>query len=191
MNWWDRFLFRDRGIVPTKRLLVVLVVLSVALIVAAIFLDLSWPFVFAVNGMAIAASLLDLFFSPRKREVQIQREVVPELERDASYEIKLKVANQSAHICRFRFVDSLPQTFHRPFPLGGTVKGGSAVEVKYETNAPVRGNYSLDKLYFRYGSSLGLWEKQVTVTLEAQVKVIPDLTDVKSYLEDAQRFFNV
>src|SRR5690625_1701129 len=37
-------------------------------------------------------------------------------------------------------------------------------------------------------SSLGLWAKQLTVPARKNVKVIPDLTEVRAYLQDAQRF---
>ena len=46
----------------------------------------------------------------------------------------------------------------------------------------------LSKLYFRYTSRFGLWAKQQTIELVDSVKVIPDLTETKHYLGNAQRF---
>ena len=46
----------------------------------------------------------------------------------------------------------------------------------------------LSSLYFRYTSHFGLWEKQLTIELVDSIKVIPDLTETKQYLGNAQRF---
>ncbi|WP_143521177.1 DUF58 domain-containing protein, partial [Pseudomonas sp. 2995-1] len=57
-----------------------------------------------------------------------------------------------------------------------------------ETEASVRGKYQIDRLYLRYTSNLGLWEKQKAFQLNDTVKVIPNLSSVKDYLENAQQF---
>ncbi|RKJ08596.1 DUF58 domain-containing protein, partial [Butyricicoccus sp. 1XD8-22] len=88
----------------------------------------------------------------------------------------------------FAFVDDLPQTFKRPFPVKGIGRKEAVTEVSYVTSAPVRGDYGVTKLYFRYKSVLGLWEKQKTTKIPQALKVIPDMTGTKQYLKDAQRF---
>ncbi|WP_369690699.1 hypothetical protein [Neobacillus fumarioli] len=60
--------------------------------------------------------------------------------------------------------------------------------VTYQTKTYERGKYDIQKLYIRYTSRLGLWEKQLTVEWRDSVKVIPDLTDTKQYLANAQAF---
>lgn len=62
------------------------------------------------------------------------------------------------------------------------------MKITYETTAADRGKYAINKLYFRYRSLFGLWEKQTTVELPDTIKVIPDLTETKQYLENAQQF---
>ncbi|MCH1626697.1 DUF58 domain-containing protein [Fredinandcohnia quinoae] len=110
------------------------------------------------------------------------------MERGIAYEAEIHVKNDSDYNFSFRIVDGLPQSFERPFPLSGEVSKDSTTAIKYETKAPVRGDYEIKKLYFRYKSSLGLWEKQMTAEIIDSVRVIPDLSETRQYLENAQKF---
>ncbi|WP_244895436.1 DUF58 domain-containing protein [Evansella clarkii] len=186
-NLWGRFLFRDRGVLPALNLLIAAIVLSF-IIIAAAFAGVPWVFIISGNLLLLAVSLLDLLFSPGKKDVGIRRIMAEELERGKDYSVKLEIDNHSPYDCQFTITDGLPQSFKRPFPLRGTAEGRKKTAIIYETRAPVRGDYEINKLYIRYKSRLGLWEKQLSSDIQCQVKVIPDLTDVKEYLENAQRF---
>lgn len=138
--------------------------------------------------MIILLSFIDLLYSPRNNELTFSRVVQNDLERGQMYNVEVHVENKSSHFMHFRFVDDLPQTFSRPFPVSGTAPAREVKQITYETSATVRGNYKLEKLYVRYTSQFGLWEKQMTVNLEDSIKVIPDISEVKSYLHNAQQF---
>ncbi|MGG3933049.1 DUF58 domain-containing protein [Schinkia azotoformans] len=187
MNLWDRFLFRDRGIIPTKRLLFIVLVYSVVLIIGTLF-AISWTFVIIFNIIILFVTLFDLFFSAKKKQISFNRKIVEEMERGISYMVEIKIKNNSSHSLKFRFVDGIPQSFRNHFPIYGKVSGNEKERVIYETTALIRGQYELEKLYFRYTSVFGLWEKQITAALPYSVKVIPDLTETKQYLENAQQF---
>ncbi|WML31307.1 DUF58 domain-containing protein [Neobacillus sp. OS1-32] len=184
---WARFLFQDKGILPTKRLLFVYVILTAALAIATVG-GLSWWYVLTINIVVFLVSLADLFFSPKKSQLKFNRIVPEEMERGLSYAVTIKVDNSSAYTVSYRFIDSLPQSFVRPFPVRGTIAKDSLVKIDYDTTAADRGKYEVNKLYFRYRSLFGLWEKQTTVELPQTVKVIPDLTETRQYLENAQKF---
>ncbi|WP_237389635.1 DUF58 domain-containing protein [Bacillus sp. USDA818B3_A] len=184
---WARFLFQDRGILPAKRFLFVYLTISLLLVISSVF-GLSWTFVISFNLLTVCISLLDLLFSPSKRELSFKRTIPKELERGITYPIDLEVSNASTYPLFYRVVDGLPQSFDRPFPLKGEIPKDSVAVITYHTTAFVRGNYEVHKLYFRYGSRFGFWEKQTTVELTESVKVIPDLTETKQYLENAQSF---
>ena len=186
-SWWARFLFQDKGVLPTKRLLLVFVLLTIVLGISTVW-EISWGLVLAANFIVFIASLLDLFFSPSKKQLFFQRTISGEFERGITYPVTIEVQNTSSYSFSYRMVDDLPQTFKRPFPIFGSIPKESAVEISYETTANVRGKYEMNKLYFRFMSLLGLWEKQVTVELRDEVKVIPDLTETKQYLENAQKY---
>ncbi|WP_235846855.1 DUF58 domain-containing protein [Neobacillus soli] len=186
-NWWDRFLFRDSGVLPTKRLMLIFIILSLMLLIGTAW-DISWGSLITINIGVFFLSLLDLQFSPKKKQLSFKRTLSEEMERGISYTGQIEVRNISNHPFSYRMIDGLPQSFEIPFPIGGVVPRDSIIEVTYETTADERGKYEINKLYFRYTSLLGLWEKQKTVELIDTVRVIPDLTETKQYLENAQKF---
>ncbi|MGN7400235.1 DUF58 domain-containing protein [Cytobacillus praedii] len=184
---WARFLFQGRGVLPTKRLLWLFTLLSIALIIVSIW-DISWTFLLTMNILILIASLLDLLFSANKKELSFKRIAPAEMERGIAYQVKIEIKNNSPYSLSFRLIDGVPQSFIQQFPLKGIVSMQSTVLAVYEVIAPVRGEYRIDKIYFRYSSPLGLWEKQITIEQDDSIKVIPDLTETKQYLENAQKF---
>lgn len=143
--------------------------------------------VITANLVFLLLSLIDLAISPRENEISVKRKMPEEMERALQYDVEVNITSNSPHGFSYKVVDGLPQSFQRPFPLKGSA-GEGATAFSYKTAAPVRGRYSIEKLYLRYRSRLGLWEKQKTFTVEESVKVIPDLSDTKRFLEDAQQF---
>ena len=186
-SWWARFLFQDRGVLPTKRLLLVFLFLTMVLGISTIW-GISWSMVIAANFILFMASLFDLFFSPSKKHLSFKRTISAEFERGLTYPVTIEVQNASTYSFSYRMVDDLPQSFERQFPIVGSIPKEAVVEISYDTTAMLRGKYELNKFYFRFTSLLGLWEKQVTVELRDEVKVIPDLTETKQYLENARKY---
>lgn len=183
----DQFLFRDKGIVPTPRLLILLLSLS-AILIGFTWTGVSWPLVFAANGAIILLSLLDLAYSPKRNVLSLERVVEGELEREVVNEASVVIRNQSTKGMNIRVIDHFPQTFEQPFPLQGWVGEGKSVTLSFTFKAGERGDYILPYLHARYRSVFGLWEKQVRVEDRTEVRVIPDLTSTRHFLEDAQRF---
>lgn len=185
---WGRFLFQGRGILPTRRLLFVIGLLSLLLIVLGTISNVSWGYIIAMNIVIVLASLIDIFLLPKKNELQIERTISEEMERGLPYKGQVTVRNHSNVPLVYSIIDELPQSFKRPFPIRKTVDQQSTVTVTYETEASIRGKYDIQKLHIRYQSFLGLWQKQLTVEQADTIKVIPDLTETKRYLNDAQKF---
>ncbi|WP_404452169.1 DUF58 domain-containing protein [Virgibacillus necropolis] len=184
---WGRFLFQGRGILPTKRLLVLFIIFSSGISLLSLW-GISWTTIIIANIAFFFISLLDLMQSPRKNQLSFKRSISDEMERGISYPVTIEINNSSIHTIRVRFVDDMLQSFHKEFPVDGRVETQAISNITYQTKATVRGKYGLEKLYVRYSSLIGLWEKQTTIVLKDVVKVIPDLTDTKYYLENAQQF---
>ncbi|WP_235576045.1 DUF58 domain-containing protein [Rossellomorea vietnamensis] len=182
-----RLLFQDKGILPTGRLLVIYLCFS-AVLLAGTLVGLSWTWIFILNALFLGLSLIDLTFSPSKKRVEVKRSIPDQMERGLDYTVELTIHNTSDRNMSYRLLDGTPQNFQVTFPLEGELAGHSTVKPSYDVVTPVRGDYQLTRLYFRYRSSLGLWEKQKTVETMDKVKVIPDLTETRKVLEDAQRF---
>ncbi|HEX7066295.1 MAG TPA: DUF58 domain-containing protein, partial [Bacillales bacterium] len=154
-NLWARFLFQDRGILPSRRLLTLFLAFSCGLVLLSFF-GLPWRWLFIADGFFIASSLLDLLVSPRKKQLDYTRTIPEELERNKAYSVEIEVKNSSSYGCTINLKDGLPQSFQAAFPLAGTVNRQSSAVISYQTIAPVRGKYELGKLYVRYGSKFGL-----------------------------------
>lgn len=182
-----RFLFQDKGILPTNRLLITYMLFSGLLLIGTL-IGLSWPLIFILNGLFIAGSLFDLILSPSKKEVDVTRSIPDQMERGLEYVVHLKIKNTSSHAVSYRIIDGTPESFQTSFPLEGKLSRESTRDFTYDVVTPVRGDYRISKLYLRYRSSIGLWEKQKTVESQDDVRVIPDLTETKRVLESAQRF---
>ncbi len=175
MNLWGRFLFRDRGILPTKKLLILLIILSISLIITTIW-GASWWFILATNIVVFLLSLLDLFFSPKKDELKIKRIMPEEMERGIVYSINVEVENTSRHSIKFQIRDGIPQSFARPFPLHGEVLKKLETRISYETRAPVRGEYAKPRRerylagFLRYvciGRNIILWRSALGAQLSS------------------------
>ncbi|WP_416147256.1 DUF58 domain-containing protein [Salipaludibacillus sp. HK11] len=187
MNWWERLLFRDRGIIPTKRLLFFMLLLSIALFITTLW-GVSWTFIFVMNSVMFLLSFIDLLFLPKRKQLSFTRTMPVKFERGLTYQVEIEVENNSPYAVHCRTIDGLPQSFDRPFPLKNAISENSKTVISYHTRAPVRGKYTIEKLYVRYTGRFGLWEKQTSISNEDTVKVIPDLTSTKDYLENAQRY---
>ncbi|MBC5635502.1 DUF58 domain-containing protein [Ornithinibacillus sp. BX22] len=186
-NLWARFLFQDRGIVPTRRFLVGYAILSL-IITLLTLVGLSWTTVILLNVFVLLASLLDLRFTPKRSQLKFRRLISQQLERGLPYKVAIEVRNESDLSCNMKLIDGTPQSFQVDLPLEGEVTGTGTTTLTYDVIAPVRGFYQLKKIYVRYYSAYGLWQKQTAQEIIDEVKVIPDLTETKKYLEDAQHY---
>lgn len=184
---WERFLFRDRGALPTSKFLLVMGVLSLALFLLS-FGQLSWEIIFTSNIVILVLSLMDFFWMPKKKELVFHRSISEEIEREEEVDVQITIENHSTSTMLFRLVDALPRSFKRGFPIEGEVEGSSHYTVSYQTQAPIRGDYEIPKLYVRYRSKLGLWERQVSPLIYDEVRVIPDMSDARHVLHNAQQF---
>ncbi|MBD8067679.1 DUF58 domain-containing protein [Bacillus sp. PS06] len=149
---------------------------------------ISWVVVILANIGFLTITLIDFLFLPRKNQLSLKRVIPDEMERGIQYQVKLEITNKSKYPITYRLIDGIPQSFLRPFPLKGMIGKESKAILLYETTAPIRGEYQVKKVYVRYQSIFGLWEKQATEQLENKIKVIPNLSETKRYLENAQRF---
>ncbi|MDW2880004.1 DUF58 domain-containing protein [Cytobacillus sp. T106] len=188
MSLWDRFLFRDRGILPGKRLLIGMFILSLALAAAAAIWGVPWKLAAGLNIGFLLLSFADLAFLPKSSQIKLKRRVPEEMERGLPADVGIEIENHSQLPLTLRIIDDLSDSFARPFPLKRKLAGNTRGTVQYETAASIRGHYTLNRIYIRCSSFLGLWEKQMVKEAESQVKVIPDLTETRRYLENAQSY---
>ncbi|AFQ45237.1 DUF58 domain-containing protein [Desulfosporosinus meridiei] len=183
---WTRHLFRDKGILPTRKLIGLVLVCALPISLAA-YRGLGWIAFLGLNSLLVLASLLDLWLLPRRSQLVCVRIAKADLERGQEFAVALQLANNSKSAIKFRLIDNLPPSFLNPFPLIGEIPSGQTLELSYASQALIRGDYVLDKVFFRLTANLALWEKQVVFPAITKVRVIPDLSQVRGGLATAQK----
>ena len=183
---WARFLFQDRGIVPTKRLIYLISGLGLILFVISFFrFDL---IIFAtVIVSVVLLSLLDLLRSPNRKELAIRRVIPEQVERHQQEQISLIVTNRSNKQAEIKWLDDLPGSIETKRPDLTELLANQQLTIDQPIQASERGLFLLKKIYLRYQSKLGLWQKQITFDLEDTIKVIPNLAESRDYLTSAQK----
>ncbi|KAB8137871.1 DUF58 domain-containing protein [Gracilibacillus oryzae] len=186
-NWWDRLLFRDKGIVPTGRLLLFYSIFTIFLLIIS-FWRFSWLFLGISTVIVLFVSILEIIFIPGKKEVIAKRIISGEIERYEKSTVSISIQNQSNYDGMVRLVDEIPASFQTIFPSNVPLHKEKETIVDYTIFPQVRGKYVIDKLYLRIRGKFGLWERQITTSLPDEVKVIPNLSETKRYLESAQKY---
>lgn len=184
---WARFLFQDRGIVPTKRLIYLISGLGLILFVISFFrFDL---IIFAsVIVSVVLLSMLDLLRSPNRKELAIRRVIPEQVERYQREQISLIVTNRSDKQAQIKWIDDLPESIETKRAEQVELLANQQLTIDQPIQASERGLFLLKKIYLRYQSQLGLWQKQITFELEDTIKVIPNLTESRDYLKSAQKY---
>lgn len=184
---WGRFLFQDRGILPAKNLLYLLLSTGFVLFIISFFrFDL-----IIFSGLIlfiVFASLIDLLFSPNRRGLDLKREIPEDVERYREDQIKLIFTNQTDRSAFVHWTDDLPESVQTQKLGLIELKAGQSLTIQQPILASERGLFDLNKVYVRYRSRFGLWEKQKTFALEGSLKVIPNLTESRDYLSSAQKY---
>ncbi|WP_440898183.1 DUF58 domain-containing protein [Amphibacillus sp. Q70] len=184
---WARFLFQDRGIVPTKRL-IYLVLACGTVLFAMSFYRFDLIIYSGVALLIILLSLFDLPLSPRRSQLKLARIMPEDIERHQQDEIQLTIINESEKAAQFHWTDDLPRSIQTERQAAVDLLANQSVTLVQPIQASERGLYPLKKVYLRYRSWLGLWEKQVTFDMDDTLKVIPNLTEARDYLQSAQKY---
>jgi uncharacterized protein (DUF58 family) len=185
-TWWLRRPYHAKGIVPTKRLMGIFLLLLVPITIAS-FWGYGWRAFFILNSLVFLVSLIDFKILPHRNQIIGNRIVQDEIERGASFQVRIHLKNQSSVPIRFQLIDELPTTFLRPFPIGGEVGGGKENVLSYESTPQMRGDFEISLVFFRYQSLFGLWEKQMSFEQTNKISVIPDMSEVRGHLASLQK----
>ena len=94
--------------------------------------------------------------------------------------------NPTSHIPHPTFnIPNLQSTIHNPQSafriLSGTVTPGTNTTLTYQVRPPRRGDYRFGELHLRWETPLGLLRRQHTFPAGEDVKVYPNLVDVRRY----------
>ncbi|MCL1852860.1 MAG: DUF58 domain-containing protein [Peptococcaceae bacterium] len=191
---WLRSLFRDKAVLPGANLVLGTLLVGVIAWVSA-FLGGGWPIFWGIIGLGLVLSLIDLANLTSRKDLACRREVGASQERGREFAVELVFVNRGRIPLHLDLIDELPQVFVRPpidHPNGWSIARRLVCPVGescfvYRTQAAIRGDYALNRLYVRYRSGLGLWVKQTSFPIRSRVKVTPDLSGVRGSLARAQK----
>ncbi|MDX8046388.1 DUF58 domain-containing protein [Gracilibacillus sp. S3-1-1] len=184
---WDRLLFRDKGIVPTKKLLSFYALFLLAIFILSLW-QFSWLFLLIATLLIVSVLVIDAFLLPNKANIEVKRAMEKEIERYEKQKVVIHIQNHMSAPFIVRLKDELPASFSTTFPSNIDVPSNGKVEIPYEMLPELRGNYTIDRLFLRFQTKWGLWEKQITYSIPNEVKVIPNLSETKRYLASAQNY---
>ncbi|WP_134684460.1 DUF58 domain-containing protein [Brevibacillus migulae] len=171
-------------VLPTKKMIVLAFAGALAVAIGYA-LGAGTYLLWITNGALFLLSLLDWITMPKRREIQVTRSLPEEVDIGQPVEIGIEVHNASGQTILIRILDDLPLVFAPMEPLVSRVQGKRAA-LQYQTVGQERGKYVFAFLYVRFSGWLGLWEKQIKISQEQAIKVLPDLSAVRGYLASMQ-----
>ena len=167
--------------IPTFRLLLflllgALLVAGVALAPALLWLALAY---LVAVGALVA---VDYAVTTRPGAIEAERINDSKLSLGAENAITLLLANRGPRPISFRLRDEYPYQFiSDAVTLEGEIAAYDIHEARYHLRPLQRGNYQFGDINIRYLSALKTFVRQARYPAEAQVKVYPNVLDVRKY----------
>ncbi len=175
------FLGFQRQIYPHTPLVVLLLapaVLSMGTLV--------WPEIFlvvvAIDLALLVAAVADLTTLPSARSLSAERSTLRIVSVQKRHPVTLTILNRSSRSWHVVIRDDVPQEFTAtPDELVRRLPPRSRVTLHYEIRASRRGSFSMEQIYLRVRSRLGLWQRYLTYAASSVLYVYPDMKQLSEY----------
>lgn len=166
---------------PSLRLLLLLLGTAPLIGLGAFSPALFWlagVYLLAVGGLTLS----DLLITPRPGQIELERICATRLSLGAQNLITILLANGTRHKLRFTLRDEFPYEIPGDTQfLSGTMPAYDVYEARYHLRPLRRGDYSFGDLVLRYNSLLGTFIRQARYPAAAQVKVYPNVLEIRKY----------
>ena len=170
-----------RAMVPTWRLLWLVLAALLPLALADVLPGLEWAAVPLLLGVAMLL-LADARVTAAPDRLVVARQVVDRLSLGAENPVTITVQHRGPRRVSVLLRDEHPFEFRASQTLlSGDIMPGDTLELRYTVNPPRRGDYRFGRMVVRYRSALGLFERQHAYPLERDVRVYPNLLDLRRY----------
>ncbi len=167
--------------IPTPRLLILLLLGAVLVAGASFAVPLTWVAVLyfiALLGLVIA----DYAISTRPEQLGVERLNEAKLSLGTPNLIALRLHNQSPRAVRLKLRDEYPYQLRADADvLDGTLPPLGDAELRYHLTPLQRGDYRFGDVNLRWRSTLGLFQRQARYPAAADVRVYPNVLDVRKY----------
>ncbi|QQK77584.1 DUF58 domain-containing protein [Salicibibacter cibarius] len=184
LRFLDKWLIRDT-ILPTKRLFY-LALAGVIFIAVAGLWNLGFTMFWLYNALLLVFSFIDVLLTPTRKDIRLQRDLPEKVDAREPFDVTIAVENRSNHPIAIEIKDDLPAEFEPSPSLTGIVRKGKKT-LAYRSRTKERGDYQFHYLYARYSGIIGLWKKQAIVSAEANIRVYPNLRNVRGNLSSLQQ----
>jgi uncharacterized protein (DUF58 family) len=154
---------------PTRRMAIVWGVTAVVLVIASV----GWSF-WVVNGVLLAALVVDWLLATSPNEIQIERGVAEIISLGVTGGIGWFLTNPTGRTQRVSFADELAPSLHAGTRRERvTIPPGRTVEVRTTFRPSRRGRFAISRLAVRVEGPLGLAAAQRTRQLTHVLRVYP------------------
>jgi uncharacterized protein (DUF58 family) len=170
-----------RSLLPTWRLLALvlaaLVPLALSDLAPGIWIATS---ILLVGVVALLGADFRATASPDR--LVVRRLVADRLSIGAANAVTLLLRNRGPRPLSLHLRDEHPVEFRASETfLSAVLPAGEEVRLRYVLTPPRRGDYRFGRLVVRYRSALGLFERQHAYPLDRDVRVYPNLLDLRRY----------
>ncbi len=166
---------------PTPRLLLLLLFATPLIALSAFAPGLVWLAVFYVVAVA-ALAISDAVMAAGPAQVEVERINDPRLSLGAENLVTIILANATARPVAFTLRDEHPHEFPADARyLSGTIAPYDVAEARYHLRPLRRGDYHFGDVVVRYRGPLGAITRQARYGLGAAVKVYPNVLELRKY----------
>ena len=176
--------------IPSRALVLIAigpVLISLATLVDS---DLIWSMLI-VDGAIVLLAALDAFLA-RKRLVTIERRAARVMSLNKPNPVTLELRSYAGRKLRVWITNDLFDGAHATeLPLSAEIPKRGRASAKYRIIPTRRGAYTIGNHSVRYSSPLGLWIRELVIPAASEVKVYPDIQQVRAYELSAKKDFAV
>ncbi|NJK81148.1 MAG: DUF58 domain-containing protein [Chloroflexaceae bacterium] len=167
--------------IPTIRLLLFLLLGAVPMAGASLVPPLIW-FSLVYFLAVLVALAVDVILTPRPDQIEVERLNDSRLSLGADNLITVLLANTSRHPIHFTLRDEYPYQFPADAVfISGEIPAYDIFEARYHVHPRRRGDYHFGDINLRYRSLFRLFVRQVRYPAAAEVKVYPNVLEVRKY----------
>lgn len=166
---------------PTRRLLILLLLAAPMVALSALAPGLIWVAVAYIVAVAIY-TVCDAALAARPEQIEVERIHDQRLSLGAENLVTVILANATPRPVAFTLRDEYPHEF--PADAGflrGTIPPYDVAEARYHVRPLRRGDYSFGDVVVRLRGPLGAIERQVRYRLGAEVRVYPNVLELRKY----------
>ena len=134
------------------------------------------------NGVLALVAIADLYRMVRPERIEILRETSDVLSVGAANPVVLRVLSRAPKPITIEITDEPPvPSRSEGLPFEATLVPQRELEATYHLYSQRRGANQFRNVYFRYRSPLGLWSRNVKRPLVDDVRIYPDIKNIRRF----------